>query len=121
MQIMQGLGVAIALSPSTGDAVRRALALAGMSADVGGLRIVARRSEPGGECQYRFTIEEQPNETDYVVQQHGVRVYVDAFSAQHVNGSTIDYEESVDGEDGEAMFTVTPARKRWGWPAPMVA
>lgn len=121
MQIMQQLGVAVALSPSTGIAVRRALSLAGVPVEVGGLRISARQSEPGKECQYRFTIEEQANETDYVVQQHGVRVYVDPFSAQHLNGSFVDYEESADGDDGEAMFTVTPPEKRWGWPAPMVA
>ena len=48
----------------------------------------------------------EPNsrETDLVVEQHGVRVYVDPFTAQHLDGSAIDFD---DGEEGGAAFTVT--------------
>ena len=53
-----------------------------------------------------FAVEAQPAETDYVVERQGARVYVDPFSAQDVDGGTIDYVPA-----GEShVFTLTPPR-----------
>jgi Fe-S cluster assembly iron-binding protein IscA len=75
MQINQQIGVVLALSASTGMAVRRALDLAGMSAESGGMRITARPTRSGYD--YQFSVEPNSRETDLVVEQHGVRVYID--------------------------------------------
>jgi iron-sulfur cluster assembly protein len=115
MQINQQIGVVLALSASTGMAVRRALDLAGMSAESGGMRITARPTRSGYD--YQFSVEPNSRETDLVVEQHGVRVYVDPFTAQHLDGSAIDFDE---GEEGGAAFTVTLA-KRFGLQPQLVA
>jgi len=59
----------------------------------------------GGGCsglQYGMAFDDEIREGDEVVQQGGVKVIVDDFSAPHVRGSEIDY---VDGLMG-AGFTV---------------
>jgi len=68
----------------------------------GGLRV---RVVPGG-CsgfQYAMNIEEAPAATDEVIESDGLRVFVDMFSAQYLNGVAIDYVNSVMG----AGFTFT--------------
>ena len=62
----------------------------------GGLRV---RVVPGG-CsgfQYAMNIEEAPAATDEVVESGGLRIFVDMFSAQYLNGVSIDYVNSVMG------------------------
>src|SRR5919202_3810520 len=55
-----------------------------------GLRV---RVVPGG-CsgfQYSLNIEEDSRQGDYVLDEKGVRLFVDMFSAQYLNGVKIDY------------------------------
>jgi iron-sulfur cluster assembly accessory protein len=104
MPIMQRLGLSLTLTPRSCAAIQKTVAAAGLGADGGGLRIAARHRTKGTE--YRFAVEAQPTETDYVVERHGARVYVDPFSAQDVDGGTIDYVPA--GEDH--VFTLTPPR-----------
>src|SRR5581483_12102924 len=62
----------------------------------GGLRV---RVVPGG-CsgfQYAMNIEESPQPTDEVVEAGGLRVFVDMFSAQYLDGVQIDYVSNVMG------------------------
>jgi iron-sulfur cluster assembly accessory protein len=61
-----------------------------------GLRV---RVVPGG-CsgfQYSLNIEEEAKQGDHVLDQHGVRLFVDMFSAQYLNGVQIDFVNSVMG------------------------
>ena len=61
-----------------------------------GLRV---RVVPGG-CsgfQYSLNIEEQSREGDFVIDEKGVRMFVDMFSAQYLNGVEIDYVTNVMG------------------------
>ena len=54
---------------------------------------------PGG-CsgfKYGLNIEERPFDDDIVLDASGVRVFVDAFSAQYLSGTTIDYVSSMQG------------------------
>src|SRR5512141_2769071 len=54
---------------------------------------------PGG-CsgfKYSLNIEERPLDDDLVADVTGVRVFVDGFSAQYLNGVTIDYVTSMQG------------------------
>ena len=61
-----------------------------------GIRV---RVVPGG-CsgfQYSLNIEEQSREGDFVFDEKGVRMFVDMFSAQYLNGVEIDYVTGVMG------------------------
>jgi iron-sulfur cluster assembly protein len=61
-----------------------------------GLRV---RVVPGG-CsgfQYSLNIEEQSRDGDFILDEKGVRMFVDMFSAQYLNGVEIDYVTGVMG------------------------
>ncbi|HEU4763882.1 MAG TPA: iron-sulfur cluster assembly accessory protein [Gemmatimonadales bacterium] len=65
-------------------------------AETGGLRVSVL---PGG-CsgfKYSLNIEERALEDDAVMTINGVRVFVDAFSMQYLNGVSIDYVTSMQG------------------------
>jgi iron-sulfur cluster assembly accessory protein len=115
MYIMQQLGLSVELSAAGGMAIRQAMAMAGIPAESGGLRITAQPHEHG--CKYLFSIEQDARETDYIVRQHGIKMYVDPFSAEHVNGSEIDFAETEEG----ARFTLTPPDRSKYRKAPLVA
>lgn len=71
--------------------------LAAQQADVSlaGLRVGVR----GGGCsgfQYQLAFDEQ-RDSDVVFERHGLKLLVDRESLQFVSGSTIDYEESLQG------------------------
>lgn len=64
--------------------------------ETAGLRV---RVVPGG-CsgfQYSLNIEEASREGDHILNEHGVRLFVDMFSAQYLNGVQIDYVTGVMG------------------------
>jgi iron-sulfur cluster assembly protein len=71
--------------------------LSAQQADVSlaGLRVGVR----GGGCsgfQYQLAFDEQ-RDSDIVFESHGLKLLVDQESLQFVSGSTIDYEESLQG------------------------
>jgi iron-sulfur cluster insertion protein len=54
----------------------------------------------GGGCsgfQYGFTLDEEVNEDDFVIEKPGMTVLIDAMSMQYLQGSTIDYKEELMG------------------------
>ena len=64
--------------------------------ETAGLRV---RVVPGG-CsgfQYSLNIEEESRQGDFVLDEKGVRLFVDMFSAQYLNGVQIDYVTNVMG------------------------
>ena len=64
--------------------------------ETAGLRV---RVVPGG-CsgfQYSLNIEEDSRQGDHVMDAHGVRLFVDMFSAQYLNGVEIDYVTNMMG------------------------
>src|SRR5688572_27232520 len=64
--------------------------------ETSGLRV---RVVPGG-CsgfQYSLNIEEESRQGDFVLNEKGVRLFVDMFSAQYLNGVQIDYVSGVMG------------------------
>lgn len=64
--------------------------------ETSGLRV---RVVPGG-CsgfQYSLNIEEASREGDFILDKHGVRLFVDMFSAQYLNGVEIDYVSGMMG------------------------
>lgn len=60
----------------------------------------------GGGCSgfsYGFTLDEEQNDDDFVIEKSGVIVLVDAMSAQYLQGASIDYKDEVMG----SQFVIT--------------
>ena len=82
--------VQLNLSPSALAKVREFIAGEQMPAATVGLRIGVM---PGG-CsgfKYEMSIDEAPASDDIILDYEGVRVFVDPFSSQYLNGVKIDY------------------------------
>lgn len=52
----------------------------------------------GGGCSgfsYGFTLDEEQNEDDFVVEQSGLNILIDSMSMQYLQGAVIDYKEDL--------------------------
>jgi len=88
--------VTLAVTESAATEIRKFMAGEEDLPQTAGLRV---RVVPGG-CsgfQYSLNIEEQSREGDFILDQWGVRMFVDMFSAQYLNGVEIDYVTGVMG------------------------
>jgi len=59
----------------------------------------------GGGCSgfsYGFTLDEEQNEDDFVIDRNGVVVLIDSMSMQYLQGAVIDYKEELMG----SSFTI---------------
>ena len=64
--------------------------------ETAGLRV---RVVPGG-CSgfsYSLNIEEESKSGDFILEKDGVKLFVDMFSAQYLNGITVDYASNMMG------------------------
>ena len=89
-------GFTLVLSDTAAGEVRKFIAAEQVPAETAGLRVSVL---PGG-CsgfKYSLNIEEHPLDDDMVMDVSGVRVFVDGFSAQYLNGVSIDYVSSMQG------------------------
>lgn len=85
----------ITISDKGAEKVHEFLASQDADTSVAGLRVGVR----GGGCsgfQYQLAFDEQ-RDSDVVFESHGLKLLVDGESLQFVQGSTIDYEESLQG------------------------
>ena len=88
--------VTLNVSESAATEIRKFMAGEEGLPETSGLRV---RVVPGG-CsgfQYSLNIEEQSREGDFIIDEKGVRMFVDMFSAQYLNGVEIDYVSGVMG------------------------
>src|SRR5246127_5197974 len=85
----------ITLSDKGAEKVQEFLASQQQDAALAGLRVGVR----GGGCsgfQYQLAFDDQ-HEGDAVFEDHGLRILVDAQSLPYVDGSQIDYVDSLQG------------------------
>jgi iron-sulfur cluster assembly protein len=85
----------ITITDTGAEKVREFLQSQQADVSVAGLRVGVR----GGGCsgfQYQLAFDEQ-RDSDIVFESHGLKLLVDKESLQFVSGSTIDYEESLQG------------------------
>jgi iron-sulfur cluster assembly accessory protein len=64
--------------------------------ETAGLRV---RVVPGG-CsgfQYSLNVEEEPRQGDFILEKYGIKLFVDMFSAQYLNGVVVDYTSNMMG------------------------
>ncbi|MGH7702708.1 MAG: HesB/IscA family protein [Gemmatimonadales bacterium] len=84
------------LSDRAADEVRKFIQAEQVPAETAGLRVSVL---PGG-CsgfKYSLNVEERPLDDDVVLEVNQVRIFVDGFSLQYLNGITIDYVSSMQG------------------------
>jgi iron-sulfur cluster assembly accessory protein len=87
--------VPVLLTATAATEVRRYIEEQG-AAESAGLRVGVL---PGG-CsgfQYGLNIEDEPGEDDIVLESEGIRMFVDPFSLQYLNGTEIDYVSTFQG------------------------
>ncbi|HEX9220805.1 MAG TPA: iron-sulfur cluster assembly accessory protein [Gemmatimonadaceae bacterium] len=88
--------IELTVTPNAGVEVKKFMDAEGVTAEEGGLRVSV---QPGG-CsgfKYSLVIEDRAAEDDLVIPREGFNVFVDPFSAQYLNGVTIDYVTSMQG------------------------
>ena len=88
--------VELNVSPTAAEEIKKFMASEEDLPETSGLRV---RVVPGG-CsgfQYSLNIEEESRQGDFLVEEHGIRLFVDMFSAQYLNGVTIDYASNMMG------------------------
>ena len=89
-------GFVLTITENAAAEVRKFLAADDIPQATAGLRVSVL---PGG-CsgfKYSLNIEDKPAEEDINAEIAGVRVFLDAFSAQYLNGVVIDYTTSMQG------------------------
>jgi iron-sulfur cluster assembly protein len=89
-------GISLQLTDKAAEEVAKFIAAENVAGESAGLRVSVL---PGG-CsgfKYSLNIEERALEDDMVFEINSVRVFVDGFSAQYLNGITIDYTSSMQG------------------------
>ena len=85
--------VTLTLTERAGEEVKKFLAEEKVTLASAGLRVAVL---PGGCSGFRYSlnIEEQASADDVVIETAGVRLFVDEFSAQYINGTVIDYKSN---------------------------
>lgn len=74
--------------------IRALLEKEGVSPEVGGLRVGVQ----GGGCSglsYAMRLDTQPRGRDKIFEEHGARIFVDPKSFLYLNGTTLEYEETL--------------------------
>ena len=83
----------LTLTPTAVGKVKAILAERG---EEGGLRIAVI----GGGCsgfQYQMTLDKEANADDSVIEQDGLKVFVDTRSLLYLNGTRVDYVDDLNG------------------------
>lgn len=96
MTTTQQPAITLSITDRAGEQVKKFMAQEQVPAETAGLRVAVL---PGG-CsgfKYGLNIEEKPFDDDIILDTNGVKVFVDAFSAQYLAGVQIDYTSSMQG------------------------
>jgi iron-sulfur cluster assembly accessory protein len=90
-------GLVITITPVAATKVREYLDSENIPVDEGGIRV---QVAPGGCSGFKYGLfaEALPRDDDVIVESNGIRVFVDPFTMQYLDGLTIDYEKAFAGE-----------------------
>src|SRR2546430_13386751 len=94
MSVSSQPDIELTVTADAGVEVKKFMDAEGVTAEEGGLRVSV---QPGG-CsgfKYSLVIEDRAADDDIVIPREGFNVFVDPFSAQYLNGVTIDYVTSM--------------------------
>lgn len=65
-------------------------------------KVKLRTFVQGGGCSgfsYGFTLDEEQNDDDFVIDNNGIVVLIDSMSMQYLQGAVIDYKEELMGSN----------------------
>jgi iron-sulfur cluster assembly accessory protein len=88
--------IELTVTPAAAEEIKKFLAGEEDLPETAGLRV---RVVPGG-CsgfQYSLNIEEESKTGDFILDQQDIRLFVDMFSAQYLNGIVIDHATNMMG------------------------
>lgn len=84
----------IRLTERAAQKIRTLLEKDGVSPEKGGLRVGVQ----GGGCSglsYAMRLDTQARDRDKIFEEHGARIFVDPKSLLYLNGTTLEYEETL--------------------------
>ena len=87
-------GPMVHLSERAAKKIWALLAKEGVSPEIGGLRVGVQ----GGGCSglsYAMRLDTQPRDRDKIFEEFGARIFVDPKSLLYLNGTTLEYEETL--------------------------
>jgi len=93
-QVAEKAGPVIHLTELAAKKIVAQLAKEGVSLETGGLRVGVQ----GGGCSglsYAMRLDTQARDRDKVFEEFGARIFVDPKSLLYLNGTTLDYEETL--------------------------
>jgi iron-sulfur cluster assembly protein len=93
-QVAEKAGPVIHLSEKAAKKILALLAKEGVSAESGGLRVGVQ----GGGCSglsYAMRLDTKARDRDKVFEEFGARIFVDPKSLIYLNGTTLEYEETL--------------------------
>src|ERR1700746_36432 len=85
---------AIRLTERAAKKIRELLENEGVSPEVGGLRVGVQGAGCSG-LSYAMRLDTQPRDRDKIVEEFGARIFVDPKSFLYLNGTTLEYEETL--------------------------
>lgn len=90
------LTVKINLTDAAVTQIKRFISAEGLSIKTAGVRIAVL---PGGCAGFKYgvNIEEYPLDDDIIIRYAEIQLFIDAFSAQYLEGTTIDYVSNISG------------------------
>ena len=94
MQTAEKVGPAIHLTENAAKKIIALLAKDGVSPETGGLRVGVQ----GGGCSglsYAMRLDTQARDRDKIFEAFGARIFVDPKSLLYLNGTTLEYEETL--------------------------
>jgi len=93
-QATEKVGAVIHLTERAAKKIVELLSKEGVSPDCGGLRVGVQ----GGGCSglsYAMRLDTQRRDRDKVFEEFGARIFVDPKSLLYLNGTTLEYEETL--------------------------
>ncbi|ELZ94107.1 hesB/IscA family protein [Haloferax mucosum ATCC BAA-1512] len=91
-----GGDAAVTITPAAADEAISLLEGESMDTDIAGLRLFVQQGGCAG-LSYGMRFDGEPEDDDTVVEQHGLRVFVDPSSMNYIGGATLDYEDGLQG------------------------
>ena len=107
--------VELTVTENAAEEIKKFLAGEDDLPETSGLRV---RVVPGG-CsgfQYSLNIEEESKSGDFVVEKHGIKLFVDMFSAQYLNGITIDHTSNIHFYEFTSIYDVCRRLSKFPFP-----
>jgi iron-sulfur cluster assembly protein len=92
--VTEKVGLVVHLTERAAKKIVALLAKEGVSSETGGLRLGVQ----GGGCSglsYVMRLDTQPRDRDKIFEEFGARIFVDPKSLIYLNGTTLEYEETL--------------------------